>query len=42
MNNLQAKVDDLDVGKLETVPADLKKIMDVLNNEVIKNKKIQK
>ena len=42
MNNLQAKVDDLDVGKLEIVPADLKKIMDVVNNEVIKNKKIQK
>ena len=42
MNNLQTKVDDLDVGKLETVPADLKKIIDIVNNEVIKNKKIQK
>ena len=26
LNNLKSKVDDLDVGKLKTVPVDLKKI----------------
>ena len=28
-NNLKTKLDDLDVGKLKTVPVDLKKISDV-------------
>ena len=31
--------DDLDVGKLKTVPVDLKKLSDIIANEVIKNKK---
>ena len=35
-NNLQAKVDDLDAGKLKTVPVDLKKLSDVVDNEVVK------
>ena len=30
------KVDDLDVGKLQTVPVDLR---DVVDNEVVKNRK---
>ena len=38
LNNLKIKVDDLDVGKLKTVPVDWKKISDVIDNEVVKNK----
>ena len=37
MNNLKSKVDVLDVGKLNTVPVDLKKLSDVVHNEVVKN-----
>ena len=37
LNDLKTKVDDLDVGKLKTVPVDLKKISGVVNNEVVKN-----
>ena len=32
---------DLDVGKSKTVPADLKKLSDVVDNAVIKNKKFK-
>ena len=39
MNNLKLNVDDLDVGKLLTVPADLKKVSDVVDNEAVKNTK---
>ena len=39
MNNLKPKVDDLDVAKLKTVPVDLKKLCDVVNNDVVKNRK---
>ena len=39
MNNLKTKVDDLDVGKLKTVPVDLKKLSDEVDNEVVKNTK---
>ena len=34
MDNLKTKVDDLDVGKLKTVPVNLS---DVVDNEVVKN-----
>ena len=37
MNNLKAKIDDLDVAKLKNVPVDLKKLSDVVDNEVVKN-----
>ena len=37
LNDLKTKVDDLDVGKLKTVPVDLKKISGVVNDEVVKN-----
>ena len=37
LNNLKTKVDDLDVGKLKTVPVDLKKLSDVVDNEVVKD-----
>ena len=34
MNNLKTKVNDLDVGKLKTAPVDLKKLSDVVDNNV--------
>ena len=40
LNSLKTTVDDLDVGKLKTVPVDLKKLRDVVVNEVVKNTKI--
>ena len=39
LNNLKTKVQDLDVGKLKTVPVDLKKLSDVIATEVVKNTK---
>ena len=39
LNNLKTKVDDLDVSKLKTVPVDLKKLSNVVDNEVVKNTK---
>ena len=41
MNNLKTKVDELDVGKLKVVPVDLKKLSDVVDNEVLKNTKFK-
>ena len=42
LNNLQKKNEnDLDVGKSKTVPVDLKKLSDVVDNAVIKNKKFK-
>ena len=41
MNNLKTKVGYADLGELKTVPADLKKINDVVNNEASKNKKVR-
>ena len=51
LNNLKTKVDDLDIGelktapdlnigKLKTAPVDLKKLSDVVDNEVVKNTKL--
>ena len=37
LNNLKTKIDAFDVGKLETVPVDLKKLSYVVENEVAKN-----
>ena len=39
LNNLKIKVDDLDVGKLKTVPIDLK-LSDAVDNDAVKNKKL--
>ena len=39
MNSLKPKVDDLDVDKLKAVPVNLKKLIDVVVNEVVKNVK---
>ena len=41
MNNLKTKVDGLDVGKLKTVHVDLKKLSNVVDNEVVKNTKFK-
>ena len=40
LNNLKTKVDELDVGKLKTVPTDLKKLSDAVDNDVVKNTKL--
>ena len=40
-NNLKTKEDDLDVGKLKSAPEDLKKLSDIVDNEVAKNSKFQ-
>ena len=40
MNNLKAKVDYLDVGKLKTVPVDLTKLSDVVDKKVVKSTKV--
>ena len=39
-NNLKTKVNDLDFGKMKTVPVGLKKLSDAIDNEVVKSKKI--
>ena len=39
LGNSGTKADDLDVGKLKSVPINLKKISDVVANEVVKNTK---
>ena len=36
------KEDELDVGKLKTVPAYLKKLSDVVDNEIVENTKFNK
>ena len=42
LNNLKAKVDYLDVGKLRTVSVDMKILSDVADNEIVKNTKFNK
>ena len=42
MNNLKRKEDHLDVGKLKSIPVDLKILSDVVVNEVAKNTKFIK
>ena len=36
LDNLKIEVDNLDVGKLKTVPIDLKKLIDLVHNQVVK------
>ena len=38
-NNFKTKINDSDVGKLKTVPVDLKNLSDVAKNKVVKNTK---
>ena len=40
MNNLKTKADDLDVVKFKIVPVDFKKLSVVVDDEVVKNKKL--
>ena len=45
LNNLKTKVNDLGVVKMKTVPVDLKKLSDLLDNEIAENtlkKKVNK
>ena len=42
LKNLEAKVDDLLVGKLKTVPIELNKLSDAASKEVVKNTKFNK
>ena len=37
LNNLKTKVNDLRIGKKKTVPADLKKLSDWLDNKIAEN-----
>ena len=39
LNNLKTKVDDFDVRRLKTVSLDLKKMIDVVDKQVLKNTK---
>ena len=39
LNNLKTKLDDLDVEKLKTVPIELKKLSDAVDNDLVKNTK---
>ena len=39
LNNLKRKVNYVDVGKLKTIPVDLKQLSDVVDNEVVLNSK---
>ena len=39
MNNLKAKADDIDVGKLKTVLVNMKKLSDVVGNVAVENTK---
>ena len=41
LNNSKTKVDDLDIGKLKTVPLDLKKLSDVVGKEGVKNTNLE-
>ena len=38
LNIFFRKVDDLDVGRSKTIPVDLKKLSDVVDNEVVRNR----
>ena len=39
LNNTKTKVNDFDVGKFKTVTVDFQKLSDVVDNEVVKNRK---
>ena len=40
LNNLKTKVDHWEFGKLKTAPVDLKKLSHEVDNEVVKNTKL--
>ena len=37
LNNVKTKLDNLDVAELKSLPVDLKKLSDLVKNEVIKS-----
>ena len=39
LNNVKAKVDDLDVGELKTLPINLKQLSDAVDKQIDKNAK---
>ena len=39
LDSLKSKVEDLDVGKLKTVPIDLKELSDIVDKKVLKKLK---
>ena len=39
LNNLKAKIDDLDAAELKKFSVDMKKLSDVVDNEVVENTK---
>ena len=39
---LKSEIDKLDIGKLETTPADISRVNDVVKNEVLKNTEYDK
>lgn len=39
LNNLKTKANDLEVAKSKNLPANLKKLNDVVSKEIVKNKK---
>ena len=39
-SHLKTKVDDLDIGKSEVIPVNLKKVSEVVDNEVVRNTNI--
>ena len=41
VNKLKTKVHNLDITKLKTVPVDVKKLNDVVEDEVVKNTKFK-
>ena len=42
LNNLKTKLDDLDAGKLKTVPVDLENASDVVDKEAVKSTKFNR
>ena len=42
LNNLKTKLDDLDAGKLKTVPVDLENASGVVDNEAVKSTKFNR
>ena len=42
LHNLKIKENDLDVGKLKTFCVDLEKLTDVVDNQVVKNTKVNR
>ena len=42
LSSLKSKVDKLEIGKLETTPADLSKLSNIVKNDVVKRTEYNK